>query len=110
MQYQLPTEIIYKKISLLAREALVQVEALLLLGTPLEEVELAELHDLRRVSCMREVTSVSILWTLSLHEERTDLGRLFRRPRISVSAFQMWVSVGPGWTSLEFSVPSLSHR
>lgn len=37
------------RVEVLAWEALVEVEALLSLGAPLEEVELAELHDLGRL-------------------------------------------------------------
>ena len=87
-----------------------EVEALLFLGATLEQVELAELHDLGRVGGVREVTRVSILRTLSLHEERTNLGRLFRRPRISVAAFEMLLSVKAGLASIGFAAAPLSHR
>ena len=41
-------------VEVLAGEALVEVEALLLLGAPVEEVELAELEDLRRLRIVRK--------------------------------------------------------
>jgi hypothetical protein len=66
----------------LAREALVEVETLLLLGATFEQVELAQLHDLWRLCVVREHTVMRTFRTFSEHEKFADLGRLFDRSGI----------------------------
>ena len=66
----------------LAGEAFVQVETLLLLGTSLEKVELAKLHYLGRLGVVAEQAVVRTFRTFSEHEKFADLGRLLDRSRI----------------------------
>ena len=56
----------------LAGKAFMEVEALVALGTPVPEVELAQLPHLGRLSVVRVDTLLGCLLTLALHEHLAD--------------------------------------
>ena len=79
---------------ILARKALVQVETLFLLGASFEEVKFTKLHDLWWIGVVRVMTCLCILWTLSLHEQRTNFCQLFDLARVTRPDVLLVVPIG----------------